>query len=72
MKLYYTIYHDGDEYPQLYQIADNPNKLSKRISDAYSDREYTPNIYVYDTDSKDPLESDEESQLTLYKNYKTV
>ena len=55
MLLYYTKYLDGDGFKQIYEVADNPNKLSKKIHDCYSDQSYEPAVYIYDTECKTPL-----------------
>ena len=55
MLLYYTKYLDGDGNEQIYEVADDPSKLSKKIRDCYSDQFYKPTVCTYDTKCKTPL-----------------
>ncbi len=67
MKLYYTLYEDGDGCSQINQLSANPNKLKRRTCNAYCDTPEHRSIYVYDTNNPIPLEGDTNFKHILFK-----
>lgn len=63
MKLYYTLYEDGDGWNQIYEISANIDNLVKFSRNSYGHVKYPLKIYVYDTDSSEPLSPDIENPV---------